>query len=154
MLKYAGSIPAVAETAPIYTVHEVLRGYCPWESGGGCCNQLIGPTVSDAIVHSWLWLTATRSSPLGYFSRLLQVVIIDPTFCDSRFSTEWLLAIEDFTFFLMHLSPFYFWLCRQSIIIIIIILLNVWNEIYRKTVQLLGVLLYKWSKMVNEKHVL
>ena len=31
-------------------------------------------TVSDAIVRSWLWLTATRSSPLGYFSKLLQVV--------------------------------------------------------------------------------
>ena len=27
-----------------------------------------------AIVRSWLWSTATRSSPLGYFSKLLQVV--------------------------------------------------------------------------------
>ena len=41
---------------------------------GGGCDQSIGSTVSDAIVCSWLWLTATRSSPLGYFSRLLQVV--------------------------------------------------------------------------------
>ena len=31
-------------------------------------------TVSDAIARSCLWSTATRSSPLGYFSRLLQVV--------------------------------------------------------------------------------
>ena len=42
--------------------------------GGGATSQLIGSTVSDAIVRSWLWSTATRSSPLGYFSRLLQVV--------------------------------------------------------------------------------
>ena len=25
----ARSIPAVAETAPIYSIHEALRGYCP-----------------------------------------------------------------------------------------------------------------------------
>ena len=41
---------------------------------GGGCDQSIGSTVPDAIVHSWLWSTATRSSSLGYFSRLLQVV--------------------------------------------------------------------------------
>ena len=40
----------------------------------GGCDQSIGSTVSDAIVLSWLWLTATRSSPLGYLSKLLQVV--------------------------------------------------------------------------------
>ena len=51
-----------------------------WSSGGTAlcrvvgCNQSIGSTVSDAIVSSWLWLTATRGSPLGYFSKLLQVV--------------------------------------------------------------------------------
>ena len=49
-----------------------LRGYCPVQGGG--CNQLIGSTVSDDIVRSWLWLTATRSSPSGYFSKLLPVV--------------------------------------------------------------------------------
>ena len=38
------------------------------------CGQSIGSIVSDAIVNSWLWSTATSSSPLGYFSRLLQVV--------------------------------------------------------------------------------
>ena len=32
---------------------------------GGGCDQSIGSTVSDAIVRSWWWLTATRSSPLG-----------------------------------------------------------------------------------------
>ena len=37
--------------------------------GAGCDNS-IGSTVSDAIVRSWLWLTATRSSPLGRFSSI------------------------------------------------------------------------------------
>ena len=41
---------------------------------GGWYDQSIGSTVSDAIVRSWLWLTATRNSPSGCFSRLLQVV--------------------------------------------------------------------------------
>ena len=41
---------------------------------GGGCNQSIGSTVSDAIVRSWLWSTATRSSLLGCFITLLQVV--------------------------------------------------------------------------------
>ena len=47
---------------------QALRGYCPWGRG---CDQSIGSTVSDAIVRSWSWSTATMSSPLGYFSRLL-----------------------------------------------------------------------------------
>ena len=52
---------------------------CKWRSvgtahEGGGCDQSIGSTVSDAIVRSWLWLTATSSSPLGCFSTLLQVV--------------------------------------------------------------------------------
>ena len=38
------------------------------------CDELLRFTVSDAIVRSWLCSTAARSSPLGYFSRLLQVV--------------------------------------------------------------------------------
>ena len=65
----ARSIPA--EVALIYTMHEALRGYCPWGWG---CNQSIGSTASDSIVRSWLWLTATRKSPFGCFSTLLQVV--------------------------------------------------------------------------------
>ena len=40
---------------------------------GGGCDQLVGSTVSNAIVLNWLWSTEPRSSPLGYFSRLLQV---------------------------------------------------------------------------------
>ena len=36
----------------------------------GGCGQSIGSTVSDAIVRSWLWSIATRSSPLCYFSNI------------------------------------------------------------------------------------
>ena len=39
---------------------------------GGATSQL--DLVSDAVVRSLLWLTATRGSPLGCFSTLLQVV--------------------------------------------------------------------------------
>ena len=42
--------------------------------GGEKCDQSIGSAVSDAIVRSWLWSISTRSSPLGYFGKLLQVV--------------------------------------------------------------------------------
>ena len=48
-----------AEVALIYAMDVALRGYC---SSGWGCDQSIGSTVSDAIVRSWLWLTATRSS--------------------------------------------------------------------------------------------
>ena len=52
---------------------------CTRPSGGtahecGKRDKSIESTVSDAIVRRWLWSTASRSSPLGYFSRLLQVV--------------------------------------------------------------------------------
>ena len=49
------------------------RSWSTAHEGGGC-DLSIGSTVYDAIVRSWLWSTATRSSPLGYLSRLLQVV--------------------------------------------------------------------------------
>ena len=68
MLKIArlqDHIPVVAE------LHRFIL--CTRRSGdtaheGGGCDQSIGSTVSVAIVRSWLWWTATRSSPLGYFS--------------------------------------------------------------------------------------
>ena len=47
-----------------------------WSSGGtalcksGGNGQSIGSTVSDALVHSWLRLTATKSTTLGYFSSI------------------------------------------------------------------------------------
>ena len=51
-----------------------------WSSAGtalckvGGNGQLIGFTVSYAIVRSWLWSTATGSSPLGTSVALLQVI--------------------------------------------------------------------------------
>ena len=73
MLKVAlqDRIPAVAELQRLIL--------CTRRSGGTAhegrvCDQSIGSTVSDAIVSSWLWSTATSSSQLGYFSRLLKVV--------------------------------------------------------------------------------
>ena len=49
-----------------------LRGVLPCVEWG--CDQSIGSIISDAIVCSWLWLTAARSYPLPYFGKLLQVV--------------------------------------------------------------------------------
>ena len=69
MLKLQGRL--LVEAAPICTMHE-RSGGTAYE--GGRCYQSIGSTDSDAIVRSWLWSTVARSSPLGYFSRLLQVV--------------------------------------------------------------------------------
>ena len=63
----ARSIPGWAETAPIYT----MFGYCPWGWGVRPVNW-----INRLWRHcrSSLWSSATRSSPLGYFSRFLQVV--------------------------------------------------------------------------------
>ena len=46
-----------------------LKGYCPWGWGMRPVNW-----IYRLWRRCWLWSTATRSSPLGYFSRLLQVV--------------------------------------------------------------------------------
>ena len=77
ILKYWRNILITEENELINQPHSVVHPglccrwpwYCPWG-----CDQSIGSTVSDAIDSSWLWSTATRSSPLDYFSRLLQVV--------------------------------------------------------------------------------
>ena len=60
------------QPSPHCSVQYVELGVLPCVGWG--CDQSFGSTVFDAIVRSWLWLTATRSSPLGYFSKLLQVV--------------------------------------------------------------------------------
>ena len=62
---------------------------------GWGCYQSIGSTVSDSIVRSWLWSPHWATS-VNHCKQL----IIEPTFCGSRFSTMSLLAIEDSTFFL------------------------------------------------------
>ena len=74
MLKVArlqDRIPAVAELHRFIIFTRRSGGSA---HKGGMCDQSIGSTVSEAIVRNWLWSTATRSSLLGYFSRLLQVV--------------------------------------------------------------------------------
>ena len=60
-----------AEAAPIYTVHEAPRGYCPRGWGGGGNGQSIGSidlsltplSVAGCAAGSW----ATRNCPLGHF---------------------------------------------------------------------------------------
>ena len=95
-------IPAVAELH-LFILCTRSSGGTAHEGGG--CDQSIGSTVSDVIVRSWLWSTATRRSLLGYFSRLLKVImIIYSTFCGSRFSTGRLLAIEGFTFLFIYVN--------------------------------------------------
>ena len=97
--KVVASHAAVARSIPA----EVALIYiCTRRSGstaheGGGQDQSIESTVSDAIVRSWLWLTATRSSPLGCFSTLLLEVDNRPHILWGRlFSTGGVLAIEDF----------------------------------------------------------
>ena len=71
MLKLQGRF-SVKLRLHIFILSTRLSGGTAHEGGG--CDQSIVSTVSDAIVRSWLWSTGTRSSPLGYFSTLLQVV--------------------------------------------------------------------------------
>ena len=68
--KNARSSPGLTEAVPIYIYCGLvaLRGYCPVKGGGN--GQLIKSTVSDAIVRSWLWSTATGSRPLGYLDNI------------------------------------------------------------------------------------
>ena len=68
MLKVAwlqDQIPAVAELHQFILCTRRSEGTA--HKGGGC-DQSIGSTVTDAIVRSWLWSTATISSLLGYFT--------------------------------------------------------------------------------------
>ena len=60
------SIPLITHLikfcSPHLHVQVAFRGYCSVRVGGN--GQSIGYPVSDAIVHRWLWLTATWSCPL------------------------------------------------------------------------------------------
>ena len=92
----ARSIPGWADILPRFILCTRRSGGTAHE--GGDCDQSIGSTVSDAIVHSWLGSTATMSYHWDTSVDYCKWLIIDPTFCRSRFSTGWFLAIEDFTF--------------------------------------------------------
>ena len=76
MLKVARLQDRIAALAELHRFILCMRRSGGAAHEGGECDQSIGSTVSDAILRSWLWSTstATRSSPFGYFSRLLQVV--------------------------------------------------------------------------------
>ena len=62
--------PGRAEAAPIYMYYAqvVLRGYCSVKGGGNC--RSINITISEAILRSWLWSTATGSCLLGNFGNI------------------------------------------------------------------------------------
>ena len=74
MLKVARLQDRIMTVAELHRFILCTRGSRGTVHEDGGCDQSIGSTVSDAIVRSWLWLTATSSSTLGNFSRLLQVV--------------------------------------------------------------------------------
>ena len=63
-------IPTVTERTDLYYARGA-QGVQPMRVG---VPPVIWIYVPDAIVRRLLCSTATRSSPLGYFSRLLQVV--------------------------------------------------------------------------------
>ena len=71
-----------------------LREHCPIK--GGINGQSIGSIVSDAIIRSWLWSTATESYP--WFTSVALLLVDNCPTSVVRFSTGGLLAIEDFTF--------------------------------------------------------
>ena len=66
------SAASLAISSPhLHRANRGSQGVLPsveWGMGGN--GQLIGSTVSDAIVRSWQWSTATGSSQLGYFSSI------------------------------------------------------------------------------------
>ena len=66
--KLLGSIPltTLMICSPQLYVQVAIKGFSPVK--GGDNYQSIVSTVSDAIVRSWLWSTATGNCPLGYFS--------------------------------------------------------------------------------------
>ena len=66
--------------------------------GGGATSQLDLPSLTPLSVAGCGCLQP-GAPHLATSVKLLQVLIIEPTFCGRRFSTGRLLAIEDFTFF-------------------------------------------------------
>ena len=64
-------MPAEVALRVIYTMDEALRGTAATAHEGGGCDQSIGSTVSDAIVHSWLWLTASLQLGVPHWAALV-----------------------------------------------------------------------------------
>ena len=92
------SIPAVAETAPIYTMHEALRGYWMPMTVRGATSQFDLPYLTPLSVASCGRLKLGVSHWVRSVDHCMYL-IIDHSFCGSKFSTGRLLTIQDFTFF-------------------------------------------------------
>ena len=93
--KVARSNPGCGWAAMIYTIHEELRGNCPW--GWGSIESTVMTPLS-VIGCGRLQLGVPHwAASVDYCKKL----IIDPAFCGSRFSTGRLLALKDFTFTLI-----------------------------------------------------
>ena len=84
-VRVSAGAPSLRFVGRVKTVEYVeLRGYCPWGWGVRPVKWIYRLW---RYVRSWLWSSATRSSPLGYFCNFCKTLIIDPTFCGSWFST-------------------------------------------------------------------
>ena len=81
-------------------MHEALRGTA--HEGEGSTSQLDLPSLTPLSVSGCgrLQLGVPRWATSADHCKLL---IIDPTFCGSIFSTGRLMAREDFTFFIAHI---------------------------------------------------
>ena len=101
----ARSIPA--EVALIYTIPRGAQVVLPMRVGCAT-SQLDIPSLTPLFVAGcgWLQLGVLHWAASVHYCKYL---IIDPTFCGSRFSTGRLLSIEDFTFYLYQLLDAFFW---------------------------------------------
>ena len=69
-------MPTVARSIPRSGYPDLCFARLARAHEGAVTGQSIGCTISNAIVRSWLWSTATRSCTLGYFSSITGVVDI------------------------------------------------------------------------------
>ena len=95
MLKVARTIPGCG-WAPMYTMHEGLKGYCPWGCGGATIHLDL-PSLTPLSV-----VGCGRLKPgVSYWATSVDYcksLIIDSSFCGSRFSTGTHQVIEDFKY--------------------------------------------------------
>ena len=85
------SIPGWAETAPIHSTYEALTG--TEHEGGGETNEFDLQSLTPlSVAGCGLQANVPHWATSVYYCKYL---IIDPTFCGSRFSTGRLLATED-----------------------------------------------------------
>ena len=68
-VKISGSSPGLTERDLYVLCTSCAHGVLPCKGRGVTASQLDLP-VSDAIIRSWLWSTATGSCPLGYLGNI------------------------------------------------------------------------------------